>query len=172
MTRKPRPPEGAVRRVWRLAIRAGLPAAIAASSNVRLQRTPRQRRAGPLRLGVGAPRKARRILPGASPGVVRANHPPLPSVARLEERRCGRVLRRHVNERREAYTGNVIGRMGMQPLRAGIASKSRSGLVSVVTCVKPERTGRMGEPGESRRSSQATACDKRCVVNAGDPLGS
>jgi len=62
--------------------------------------------------------------------------------------------------------------MGTQPLRAGIASKSRSGLASVVTCVKPKRAGRYGESWESRRSSQATACDYRCVVNAGDPLGS
>ncbi len=76
------------------------------------------------------------------------------------------------NKRGEAYTGYVIGRLGSQPLRAGIASKSRSGLVSVVTCVKPKRARRYGEPGKSRRSSQATACDKRCVLNAGDPLGS
>lgn len=73
------------------------------------------------------------------------------------------------NKRGEAYTGYVIGRMGSQPLRVGIASKSRSGLVSVVTCVKPKWTGRIGEPGKSRRSSQATACNKRCVMNAGDP---
>jgi hypothetical protein len=75
----------------------------------------------------------------------------------------------HANKRGEAYTGYVIGRMGTQPLRAGIASKSRSGLVSVVTCVKPKRTGRNGESCKSRRSSQATACNKRCVMNAGDP---
>lgn len=73
------------------------------------------------------------------------------------------------NKRGDAYTVYVIGRMGTQPLRAGIASKSRSGLVSVVTCVKPKWTGRIGEPGKSRRSSQATACNKRCVMNAGDP---
>ena len=81
-------------------------------------------------------------------------------------------LRSHANKRGEAYTGYVIGRLGSQSLRAGIASKSRSGLVSVVTCVKPKRTGRIGESGESQRSSQATACNKRCVVNAGDPCRS
>jgi hypothetical protein len=85
---------------------------------------------------------------------------------------CGRELRLQANKRGEAYTGNVAGRMGTQSLRAGIASKSRSGLVSVVTCVKPKRAGRIGEPGESRRSSQATACNKRCVMNAGDPCRS
>ena len=88
--------------------------------------------------------------------------------------RSGRAVRtaRQANKRGEAYTGYVIGRMGSQPLRAGIASKSRSGLVSVVTCVKPKRARRFGESGESRRSSQATACNKRCDVNAGDPCGS
>lgn len=85
---------------------------------------------------------------------------------------CGRDLRIHANKRGEAYTGYVIGRMGSQPLGAGIASKSRSGLVSVVTCVKPKRAGRDGESCKSRRSSQATACNKRCVMNAGDPCRS
>ena len=58
--------------------------------------------------------------------------------------RSGQAVRtaRHANKRGEAYTGYVIGRMGTQPLRAGIASKSRSGLVSVVTCVKPIRARR------------------------------
>ena len=123
--------------------------------------------------------------------MVRVNHPPLPSVAHLAERCVGKESGALVYKRGEAYTGYVIGRMGTQPLRAGIASKnspganfraspggvrrrdapnkSRSGLVSVVTCVKPKRTGRIGEPGESRRSSQATAYNKRCVVNAGGP---
>jgi hypothetical protein len=87
---------------------------------------------------VGAPRKARRIWSGESPGMVRVNHPPLPSVARLwRSGSCGWDLRVSANERGEAYTGYVIGRMGSQPLRAGIGSKGRSGLVSVVTCVKP-----------------------------------
>ena len=80
-----------------------------------------------------------------------------------------RILRSHANKRGEAYTGNVIGRLGSQPLRVGIASKNRSGLVSVVTCVKPKRAGRHGKSCKSRRSSQATACNKRCVMNAGDP---
>ncbi len=45
-------------------------------------------------------------------------------------------------------------------------------LASVVTCAKPTRSRRIGESVESRRSSQATACNKRCVMNAGDPFGS
>ncbi len=55
-------------------------------------------------------------------------------------------------QRGEAYTGNVIGRLGSQPLRAGIASKCRSELVSIVTRAKPKRSGRIGESGKSRRS--------------------
>ena len=121
---------------------------------------------------VGAPRKAWRIWSGESPGMERVNHPPLPSVAPLAERPLWKGSAGHANKRGEAYTGYVIGRLGSQSLRAGIASKGRSGLVSVVTCVKPKRTGHIGEPGESRRSSQATACNKRCVVNAGDPCRS
>ena len=45
-------------------------------------------------------------------------------------------------------------------------------LASVVTCVKPTRSRRIGEPVENRRSSQAASCNKRCVMNAGDPSGS
>ncbi|MGR9105932.1 MAG: hypothetical protein ACU843_03275 [Gammaproteobacteria bacterium] len=40
-----------------------------------------------LNFDVSAPRKARRIWSGESPGMVRVNHPPLPSVAPLAERR-------------------------------------------------------------------------------------
>ena len=126
----------------------------------------------PVIAAVSAPRKAWRIWSGESPGMERVNHPPLPSVAHLAERCSGKESGSFVYNRGEAYTGYVAGRLGSQPLRAGIASKGRSGLVSVVTCVKPKRTGRIGKPGESRRSSQATACNKRCVVNAGDPCRS
>ncbi len=45
-------------------------------------------------------------------------------------------------------------------------------LASVVRCAKPIQSRRIGESVESRRSSQATACNKRCVMNAGDPIGS
>ena len=38
---------------------------------------------------VSAPRKARRIWSGGSPGMERVNHPPLPSVAPLAERCSG-----------------------------------------------------------------------------------
>jgi hypothetical protein len=43
--------------------------------------------------------------------------------------------------------------------------------MSVVTYVKPTRSRRIGKPVESRRSSKAAACNKRCVMNAGDPMG-
>ena len=45
-------------------------------------------------------------------------------------------------------------------------------LASVVTSAKPTQNRRIGEPVENRRSSQATACNKRCVMNVGDPSGS
>jgi len=61
---------------------------------------------------VSAPRKAWRIWPGESPGMVRVNRPPLSSVAPLAER-CFRLWKTgaHVNKRGEAYTENVIGRL-------------------------------------------------------------
>ena len=117
---------------------------------------------------VGASRKAWRIWLGESPGMERVDHPPLPSVAPLAERCSGKESGACVYKRGEAYTGYVIGRMGTQPLRAGIASKSRSGLVSVVTCVKPKRAGRIGEPGESRRSS-ANSCGLLQIAFSGYP---
>jgi hypothetical protein len=40
----------------------------------------------PAEANASAPRKARRIWSGESPGMVRVNHPPLPSVAPLAER--------------------------------------------------------------------------------------
>ena len=48
------------------------------------------RRSGqPLTADVSAPRKAWRIWSGESPGMVRVNHPPLPSGAPLAERCLG-----------------------------------------------------------------------------------
>ncbi len=123
-------------------------------------------------LNVSAPRKARRIWSGESPGMERVNHPPLPSVAPLAERWSGKESGSFVYKRGEAYTGYVVDRSGTQTPRAGIASKWLFRSASVVTCVKPTRPGRFGEPGEGRRSSQAAVCNKRCVVNAGDPCGS
>jgi len=48
----------------------------------------------------------------------------------------------------------------------------QSRLASVVTSAKPTQSRRIGEPVENRRSSQATACNKRCVMNVGDLIGS
>ncbi len=45
-------------------------------------------------------------------------------------------------------------------------------LASAVTYAKPTQIRRTGKPVENRRSSQATACNKRCVMNAGDPTDS
>ena len=131
-----------------------------------------QRGIGPPEPNVSAPRKARRIWSGESPGMVRANHPPLPSVAPLAERCFGKETGAYVNKRGEAYTGYVVDRSGTQTPRAGIASKRLFRSASVVTCVKPTRSRRYGEPEEGRRSSQAAVCNNRCVVNAGDPCGS
>jgi len=121
---------------------------------------------------VSAPRKARRIWWGESPGMVRVNQPPLPSVAPLAERCFGKDSGSFVNKRGEAYTGYVVDRWGTQPPRAGIASKWRFRSASVVTCVKPTRTRCVDEPGEGRRSSQTAVCNQRCVENAGAPCGS
>lgn len=54
------------------------------------RRATRCARGTRLSWGVSAPRKAWRIWSGESPGMVRVNHPPLPSVAPLAERCLGR----------------------------------------------------------------------------------
>jgi hypothetical protein len=57
----------------------------------------------PVRPGVIAPSKARRLLSGESPGRVRASHPPVSRVVPAAERRQSRT-----NHAGQAYTENPV----------------------------------------------------------------
>lgn len=58
------------------------------------------------------PSEAWRILRGASPRRVRANHPPVSSVAPAAERPNGKETVRSVNKAGEAYTEKPVGHRG------------------------------------------------------------
>ena len=65
---------------------------------------------------VSAPSEAWRFLPGESPGRVRANHPPVSSVAPLTDSVAnGKDTVANVNNRGEAYTENLVGQRGDAP---------------------------------------------------------
>jgi hypothetical protein len=77
-----------------------------------------------------------------------------------------------VNESGEAYTGYIVGRREWQFLRDGIASKEKIWSAKVVTYLKPMRSRRYGKTVKDWRSSQAVACNERCIMNVGDPIAS
>ena len=68
--------------------------------------------AAPVSFIVIVPSEAWRILRGASPRRVRANHPPVSSVAPAAERPNGKETVRSVNKAGEAYTEKPVGHRG------------------------------------------------------------
>ena len=121
----------------------------------------------PHSFNVSAPSEAWCTLQGESPCRVRANHPPVSSVALVAEFEDRNELSRlegtpgnWTNKTGEAYTEKCVGHRDYRDpeVLASPRKKHLFRLTRVVTYSKSKQSIRVGEDVESRRGSQAVAC--------------
>jgi hypothetical protein len=120
--------------------------------------------------GVRAPSKAWCVLQGASPCRVRANHPPVSSVAPTAEPKLF-INFRKVNKVGEAYTENCAGRREFAAPESWYSFEMQVEVDEGLNVHRSQnRSIRNGEDVKSLRSHQAVACTKRCIQELGRPI--
>ena len=117
------------------------------------------------RLHVIAPSKARRLLPGGSPGRARASHPPVSSVGPAAERR-----KRRTRCRASVHGVSCRPQGKSRSLKCWYSFETANPrMATVLTYWKPTRNTLTGLGVKVRRSPQAVACRKRDVGELGKP---
>ena len=121
--------------------------------------------AGRLMRDVIAPSKARRLLPGESPGRVRVSHPPVSSVGPVAEWRKPRT-----RDRASVHRESCRPQGWSRSLKCWYSlERSLWRMATVLTSWKPTRSTHNGLGVEVRRGPQAVACRKRGVRELGKP---
>jgi hypothetical protein len=117
------------------------------------------------------PSEAWCILQGASPCRVRANHPPVSSVAPTAEPRL-LINFRKVNKVGEAYTENCAGRREFAAPESWYSFEMKVEVDEGFNAHRSQnRSNRLGEHVKGLRSHQAVACTKRGIKNLGAQRG-
>jgi hypothetical protein len=116
--------------------------------------------------------KAWCILQGERPCQVRANHPPVSSVAlTAEPKTVGNNTLQKANKVSEAYTENCAGRREFAAPESWYSFEMRVEVDEGFNVHRSQhRSIRNGKDVEGLRSHQAVACTTRCIQELGRPI--